>query len=105
MFCAGSRESGIPEIEGALKDLRPVRWWRVLPVKFFGDLGTLGADMVLGREGSTVQLGGNVGGMIADLLSAKTRRRASFSVGILGDTTELSAGFNALLTGILFIIE
>ncbi|XNM49211.1 chloride channel protein [Escherichia coli] len=32
---------GIPEIEGALEDQRPVRWWRVLPVKFFGGLGTL----------------------------------------------------------------
>lgn len=29
--------SGIPEIEGALQDLRPVRWWRVIPVKFLVD--------------------------------------------------------------------
>ena len=59
--------SGIPEIEGALEDQRPVRWWRVLPVKFFGGLGTLGGGMVLGREGPTVQIGGNIGRMVLDI--------------------------------------
>lgn len=42
--------SGIPEIEGALEDQRPVRWWRVLPVKFFGGLGTLGGGHGVGAR-------------------------------------------------------
>lgn len=49
--------SGIPEIEGAMDDLRPVRWWRVLPVKFFGGLGTLGSGMVLGAKGPVCRWG------------------------------------------------
>ena len=52
--------SGIPEIEGALEDQRPVRWWRVLPVKFFGGLGTLGGGMVLGREAAAIGVRGRV---------------------------------------------
>lgn len=103
-FAPEAGGSGIPEIEGALEELRPVRWWRVLPVKFFGGLGTLGAGMVLGREGPTVQLGGNVGGMIADLLVAK-RSEARHSLLATGAAAGLSAAFNAPLAGILFIIE
>ncbi|WP_244664680.1 chloride channel protein [Candidatus Symbiopectobacterium sp. 'North America'] len=103
-FAPEAGGSGIPEIEGALEDLRPVRWWRVLPVKFFGGLGTLGAGMVLGREGPTVQLGGNVGGMIADLLSAK-RADVRHSLLATGAAAGLSAAFNAPLTGIVLVLE
>ena len=76
-FRAGGRGSGIPEIEGALEELRPVRWWRVLPVKFIGGMGTLGAGMVLGREGPTVQLGGNVGRMVLDIFRMRSPKRAT----------------------------
>lgn len=75
-FAPEAGGSGIPEIEGALEELRPVRWWRVLPVKFFGGMGTLGAGMVLGREGPMVQMGGNIGRMVLDIFIARMPRRA-----------------------------
>lgn len=103
-FAPEAGGSGIPEIEGALEDLRPVRWWRVLPVKFFGGLGTLGSGMVLGREGPTVQLGGNIGGMIADLFPSRGTD-VRHSLLATGAAAGLSAAFNAPLAGILFIIE
>lgn len=96
--------SGIPEIEGALEELRPVRWWRVIPVKFFGGLGTLGAGMVLGREGPTVQMGANVGKMMFDIFRLRSAE-ARHSLLATGAAAGLSAAFNAPLAGILFILE
>ncbi|WNN49255.1 H(+)/Cl(-) exchange transporter ClcA [Siccibacter colletis] len=103
-FAPEAGGSGIPEIEGALEELRPVRWWRVLPVKFIGGMGTLGAGMVLGREGPTVQLGGNVGRMVLDLFRQRGAE-ARHTLLATGAAAGLSAAFNAPLAGILFIIE
>lgn len=103
-FAPEAGGSGIPEIEGALEELRPVRWWRVLPVKFIGGMGTLGAGMVLGREGPTVQIGGNIGRMVADLFRMRSAE-ARHTLLATGAAAGLSAAFNAPLAGILFIIE
>lgn len=103
-FAPEAGGSGIPEIEGALEELRPVRWWRVLPVKFIGGMGTLGAGMVLGREGPTVQLGGNVGRMVVDIFRQRSAE-ARHTLLATGAAAGLSAAFNAPLAGILFILE
>ncbi|MBV8042851.1 H(+)/Cl(-) exchange transporter ClcA [Pluralibacter sp.] len=103
-FAPEAGGSGIPEIEGALEELRPVRWWRVIPVKFIGGMGTLGAGMVLGREGPTVQLGGNVGRMVLDLFRMRSAE-ARHTLLATGAAAGLAAAFNAPLAGILFIIE
>lgn len=103
-FAPEAGGSGIPEIEGALEELRPVRWWRVLPVKFIGGLGTLGGGMVLGREGPTVQLGGNIGRMMLDIFRMRSAE-ARHTLLATGAAAGLSAAFNAPLAGILFILE
>ena len=58
--------SGIPQIEGFLNGLLPLRWQMVLPVKFLGGLLALGSGMVLGREGPTIQMGGSIGKMVGN---------------------------------------
>lgn len=103
-FSPESGGSGIPEIEGAMIDVRPVRWWRVLPVKFFASIGTLGSGMVLGREGPTVQLGANIGQLVNDISHIKDAE-SRHTLLATGAAAGLTAAFNAPLAGILFIIE
>jgi CIC family chloride channel protein len=95
--------SGVQEIEGALDGVRPLRWRHVLPVKFVGGVLSLGSGMVLGREGPTIQMGGNLGGMVAALA-----RLSDESVHVLvaaGAGAGLTAAFHAPFAGILFVIE
>ncbi|CRL62246.1 H(+)/Cl(-) exchange transporter ClcA [Proteus vulgaris] len=103
-FSPESGGSGIPEIEGAMIDIRPVRWWRVLPVKFIASIGTLGSGMVLGREGPTVQLGANIGQLVNDISHLKDKE-SRHTLLATGAAAGLTAAFNAPLAGILFIIE
>lgn len=102
-FAPEAGGSGIPEIEGALDDIRPVRWKRVLPVKFLGGTCALSSEMILGREGPSVQIGGNIGKMVADLF--KLPKDSSHALLAAGAAAGLTAAFNAPLAGILFVLE
>lgn len=96
--------SGIPEVEGAMLGKRPVRFLRVLPVKFIGGLGALGSGMVLGREGPTVQMGANIGQMVARIFGIKDNDfKHTFLAA--GAGAGLTAAFNAPLAGVLFVTE
>lgn len=95
--------SGIPQIEGALDNLLPLDWRRVLPIKFFGGMLSLGAGMVAGYEGPTIQMGGSVGKMIASWTNASQEQTRILIAA--GAGAGLAAAFNAPLAGILFITE
>ncbi len=102
-FAPEAAGSGIPEIEGAMEGMRPVRWKRVLPVKFLGGILSIGSGMTLGREGPSVQLGGNIGRMISDLF--KVSGLDGQALLAAGAAAGLAAAFNAPLAGIMFVIE
>ncbi len=96
--------SGIQEIEGELAGLRPpVRWARVLPVKFFGGLLAMSAGLVLGREGPTVHIGGSVGAALTRWRPMGGPRNNTL-IGA-GSAAGLAVAFNAPLGGILFAFE
>jgi len=102
-FAPEAGGSGVQEIEGALEGVRPVRWRRVLPVKFLGGVLGLGSGLALGREGPTIQMGGALGRLVADLLrldAAQTHVLLAAGAG-----AGLAAAFNAPLSGALFVIE
>ncbi len=95
--------SGVHEIEGALDGLRPMRWKRVLPIKFFASLFSLGSGLLLGREGPTIQLGANIGKMFKDVFGlSDNENNLLISTGAAAG---LSSAFNAPFSGIIFVIE
>jgi CIC family chloride channel protein len=102
-FAPEAGGSGIQYIEGALDGVLPLRWARVLCVKFGAGLLSLGAGMVMGREGPTVQMGGALGEMLRERfrLTADTGR----ILVAAGAGAGLTAAFNAPLAGMLFVIE
>ncbi len=95
--------SGVPEIEGALIHQRGIFWKRLLPVKFFGGILAISAKLVLGLEGPAIQMGGNLGAMLAQLFQVPVKKtNALISAGAAAG---LAAVFNAPIAGILFILE
>ncbi|WP_158976541.1 H(+)/Cl(-) exchange transporter ClcA [Cellulophaga sp. L1A9] len=95
--------SGIQEIEGALDGLRPIRWRKVLPVKFIASLFSLSSGLLLGREGPTVQIGANLGKMADDIF--KQPLEEDNPLISAGAASGLASAFNAPFAGIIFVIE
>ncbi len=95
--------SGVPQIEGALMHINQPSWKKLLPVKFIGGLLAISAKMVLGREGPTIQMGGNVGAMLSDCFYLSPQQRDTLIAA--GAAAGLAAAFNAPLAGVLFVME
>lgn len=102
-FAPETSGSGVHEIEGALDELRPLRWRRVLPVKFIASLFSLGSGLLLGREGPTIQIGANVGKMIKDTFRQTDEENNPLVSA--GAAAGLAGAFNAPFSGIIFVIE
>lgn len=102
-FAPEASGSGVQEIEGALDDIRPLRWKRVLPVKFIASLFSLGSGLLLGREGPTIQLGANIGKMIKDVF--RQHENKTNPLVSAGAAAGLASAFNAPFAGIIFVIE
>jgi len=102
-FAPETSGSGVQEIEGTLDGIRPIRWKRVLPIKFFASLFSLGSGLLLGREGPTIQIGGNIGKMIKDIFREPDNENNSLISA--GAAAGLASAFNAPFAGIIFVIE
>ncbi len=102
-FCPDAAGSGVPQLKLAFwKDFghTPARLgW----VKFVASALSIGGGQSLGREGPSVQLGGNVASTLAGLFGvAKQNKRAAAAAGAAAG---LAAAFNAPLAAVAFVLE
>ncbi|MBV6622575.1 MAG: H(+)/Cl(-) exchange transporter ClcA [Rivularia sp. (in: Bacteria)] len=102
-FAPETSGSGIPRVEGVLDGVFTFRAFRVLLVKLFGGILSMGAGMVAGFEGPTIQMGSAVAKIIGSL--AKTSPENIRILIAAGAGAGLAAAFNAPIAGILFITE
>lgn len=95
--------SGIPRVEAVVEGRTEPGSFLILPVKYVGGLLSLGAGMALGREGPCVQMGGNIG-----IIVAKLTRRSRADLRLLvagGAAAGLATAFNAPIAGAVFVLE
>ena len=102
-FAPAASGSGIPHIRAVLVRKRTIDWRRLLPVKFFGGLLSLGAGLSIGREGPTVQMGAAIGAGVSEKLHLDERSKRNLIASAAG--AGLGAAFNAPLAGFIFVIE
>jgi CIC family chloride channel protein len=95
--------SGIPQLKLAFwKDFGHTPG-RIGWVKFVASALSIGGGQSLGREGPSVQLGGNVASVLAGWLGvAKQNRRAAAAAGAAAG---LAAAFNSPLAAVAFVLE
>ncbi|MFM1841911.1 MAG: hypothetical protein RLZZ490_647 [Cyanobacteriota bacterium] len=102
-FAPDTSGSGIPQIEGHLEGRLPLQWQRVLPIKFLGGMLSLGAGLLAGFEGPTIQMGGSIGQMVSQWTKVnQENKRVLIAVGA---GAGLAAAFNAPLAGLVLIGE
>lgn len=102
-FAPEAAGSGIQEIEGALLHVRPMYWRRLLPVKFIGGVLAISSHLLVGREGPTIQMGGNLGQILGERFGLHRKHQDTLIAA--GAAAGLAAAFNAPLAGVLFILE
>lgn len=95
--------SGIPRTEAVVDGRIPPGSPLILPVKFLSGTLAIGAGLALGREGPSVQMGGNIG-IIVSRLTRRSRADLRLLVAA-GAAAGLTTAFNAPIAGGVFILE
>ncbi len=95
--------SGVQIVEGALDGVLPMRWARVIPLKFIGGGLALGSGLLMGREGPSIQMGAAVGQAFVDIF--RLPKSMVHALLAAGAGAGLTAAFNAPFAGILFVVE
>ena len=95
--------SGIPRVEGVVEGRTAPGSAKILPVKYVGGVLAIGAGLALGREGPSVQMGGNIAVILSRLL--RRNRNDMRTLVAAGAAAGLATAFNAPIAGGVFVLE
>lgn len=99
----GTSGSGIPQVKAALASLPTPMNLRVAIVKLLGTVLALGSGLSLGRQGPTVHVGAALAAQLSRWVPASAEYRRQLIAA--GAAAGLAAGFNAPISGVLFVVE
>ena len=102
-FSPQASGSGIPHVEAVLEGELPQAPFRLIIIKFFGGLLSIGAGLALGREGPSVQMGASIAHLVGKMF-----RRGWPECRVLlaaGAGAGLATAFNSPIAGAIFVLE
>lgn len=95
--------SGVQHVEAMMRGEVAPAGLAVVPVKLVGGLLAIGAGLVLGREGPTVQMGAAIGTALSTRVLAHAPDRTVIDAA--GAGAGLAVAFNAPIGGAIFVFE
>ncbi len=95
--------SGIPQVRALLSRISLPLDFKQALVKLFSGIVALGAGLVMGREGPTVQVGAALAATLSRLLPTTAEHRRQLIAA--GAGAGLAAAFNAPIAGVTFVLE
>ena len=95
--------SGIPQVKAALANVPIILNLRVAIVKLASVILVVGSGMNVGRQGPTVHVGAALAAQLSQWIPASPEYRRQLIAA--GTAAGLAAGFNAPISGVLFVVE
>lgn len=95
--------SGIPQVKAALAYVKTPLNLRLACTKLISTILALGAGLSLGRQGPTLQIGAALAAQMSRWVPTSPEYRRQLMAA--GAAAGLAAGFNAPISGILFVVE
>jgi chloride channel protein, CIC family len=95
--------SGIPQVKAAYHSGKMDFTWRLIFVKFFGGVLSIGSGSSLGREGPTIHIGAAIASKVAKLLGEGPAAKANAVCA--GSAAGLAAAFSSPLAGVTLVLE
>jgi CIC family chloride channel protein len=102
-FAPDAAGSGIPQVKAAYQRRELDFTWRLIFVKFFGGVLSIGTGSSLGREGPTV----HISAALASKLAKGMRETESARMNAIcaGSAAGLAVAFNSPLAGVTLVLE